>query len=101
MENAPKIELSANGTWAETTLLTYGTEIAVFSPAPFPPGARLELATVAADGSRSPFRIKSHRCKRQPDGRFVVVGATMDLRREGRTVLEELGRSAPGLPKGT
>lgn len=101
MENAPKIELSANGTWAETTLLMYGTEIAVVSPAPFPPGARLDLVAVAGDGSRSPFRMKSHRCKRQADGRFVVVGATMDLRREGRTVLEELGRSAPGLPKGT
>lgn len=95
-----KLELSAQGTWAETTLLLYGTEIGVTSPAPFPPGARLDLVAVAEDGSRSPFRIKSHRCKRMPEGHFVVVGATMDLRREGRAVLDALARTAPGLPKG-
>jgi len=100
VEDGPRIELATQGTWAKTTLLVYGTEIGVVSPAPFPPGARLDLVAVAGDGSRSPFRIKSHRCKRQDDGRFVVVGATMDLRREGRAVLEELGRLAPGLPKG-
>jgi hypothetical protein len=98
--NPPKLELSAQGAWGDTTLLAYGTEVAVTSPVPFPPGARLDLVAVAEDGARSAFRLKSHRCKRQPDGGFVVVGATMDLRREGRAILEALARSAPGLPKG-
>ncbi len=83
-----------------TTLLLFGTEIAVVAPRPSPPGARIEATTVADDGSRSPFRIKVHRCKRQPDGAFVIVGVTIDLRREARAVLEDLGRTAPGLPKG-
>jgi hypothetical protein len=83
-----------------TTLLLYGTEIGVIARSPAPPGARIDAIAVAGDGSRSPFRIKSHRCKRQPDGTFVVVGVTIDLRREGREVLAELARSAPGLPKG-
>ena len=59
--SSPRIELSTNGNWAPTTLLLYGTEVAVVSPAPFPPGARLDLVAVAADGTRSPFRMKSHR----------------------------------------
>lgn len=83
-----------------TTLLLYGTEIAVVARRPSPPGARIEAATVADDGTRSPFRIKVHRCKKQPDGTFIVVGVTIDLRREARAVLEELGRTAPGLAKG-
>ena len=83
-----------------TTLLLYGTEIAVVSRAPAPPGARLDAATIAEDGARSSFRIKVHRCKRQPDGSFVIVGVTLDLRREARAVLEELARTAPGLAKG-
>ena len=92
----PSIELSG----APTTLLLYGTEIGVVSPKPSPPGARVEASTVGDDGARSPFRIKVHRCKRQADGSFVIVGVTIDLRREARAVLEELGRVAPGLPKG-
>jgi hypothetical protein len=91
------IELSG----APTTLLLYGTEIGVVAQKAAPPGARVEATAVADDGSRSSFRIKVHRCKRQPDGAFVIVGVTIDLRREGRAVLEELARTAPGLPKGT
>jgi hypothetical protein len=83
-----------------TTLLLYGTEIAVVSKEPAPPGARVDAATVADDGSRSAFRIKVHRCKRQPDGSFVIVGVTLDLRREAKALLEELGRTAPGLARG-
>jgi len=83
-----------------TTLLMYGTEIGVVAGRPAPPGARVEATAVADDGTRSPFRIKVHRCKRQPDGGFVLVGVTIDLRREGRAVLEELARTAPGLPRG-
>lgn len=83
-----------------TTLLLYGTEIGVISRRPAPPGARLDAVAVADDGTRSPFRIKVHRCKRQEDGTFVVVGVTIDLRREARAVLEALGRTAGGLPKG-
>lgn len=83
-----------------TTLLLYGTEIAVVSKEPAPPGARVDAATVGDDGARSTFRIKAHRCKRQPDGTFVIVGVTLDLRREARAILEELGRTAPGLAKG-
>jgi anti-sigma factor ChrR (cupin superfamily) len=83
-----------------TTLLLYGTEIAVIARKPAPPGARVDAVAVADDGSRSAFRIKVHRCKRQPDGTFVLVGVTIDLRREGRAVLEQLQAAAPGLPKG-
>jgi hypothetical protein len=83
-----------------TTLLLFGTEIGVVSPKPSPPGARVEATAVADDDARSPFRIKVHRCKRQADGSFILVGVTIDLRREGRAVLEELARTAPGLPKG-
>lgn len=90
----------AGGAWAPTTLFHYGTEIVVSSPAPAPPGARVEAAAVGDDGARSAFRIKVHRCKRQEDGTFVLVGVTIDLRREARVVLEELGRAAPGRPLG-
>lgn len=83
-----------------TTLLVYGSEIGVISRTPSPPGARIDATAIADDGARSSFRIKVHRCKKQPTGEFVIVGVTIDLRREGRTVLEELGRTAPGLPKG-
>jgi hypothetical protein len=85
---------------APTTLLLYGTEIAVVSKKAAPPGARVDAVAVADDGARSPFRIKVHRCKRQPDGTFVIVGVTIDLRREGRAVLEQLASAAPGVPKG-
>lgn len=83
-----------------TTLLLYGTEIAVTAPKAAPPGARVDAVAIADDGARSPFRIKVHRCKRQSDGSFVIVGVTIDLRREGRAVLEALAPTTPGLPKG-
>jgi hypothetical protein len=92
----PKLELSGE----PTTLLLYGTEIGVTASKPAPPGARVDATAIADDEGRSPFRIKVHRCKKQADGTFVLVGVTIDLRREGRAVLEELGRVAPGLPKG-
>jgi hypothetical protein len=81
-------------------LLLYGTEIGVTSAVASPPGARVEAVAIADDEARSPFRIKVHRCKRQPDGTFVIVGVTIDLRREGRAVLEHMGSAARGLPKG-
>jgi hypothetical protein len=91
-----RIELSGE----PTTLLLYGTEIGVVANKPSPPGARVDATAIGDDDARSPFRIKVHRCKRQADGSFVIVGVTIDLRREGRAILEELGRVAPGVPKG-
>ncbi len=95
-----RIELTDRERAEPTTLLLYGTEIGVIAQRPAPPGARIDAVAVADDDSRSPFRIKVHRCKRQADGTFILVGVTIDLRREGRAVLEELARVAPGLPKG-
>ncbi len=81
-------------------LAVTASEVAVRASAPAPPGARLDAETIAEDGSRSAFRFKVHRCRRQPDGAFVLVGATQDLRREAKTVLDALGRLGPGLPPG-
>jgi hypothetical protein len=83
------------------TLLAYGTEIGVRTTQSAPPGARLEAMATDDDGTKSPFRIKVHRCRKQEDGAFIIMGATIDLRREGRAVLESLALSAPGVPRGT
>lgn len=87
-ETVPLLSFAKNG------------EIAVRAPSPAPPGARLDAAALADDGAESAFRIKVHRCKREEQGTFVLVGATIDLRREARETLEMLVQSAPGIPRG-
>ncbi len=79
---------------------SWPSEMAVRGTFSAPPGARLEAVAVDDAGARTPFRMKVHRCKRQDDGAFIVVGAAIDLRKEARTVLEGLAASAPGIPRG-
>ena len=62
-----------------------GVELAVASPEPHPPGARLD-GTI--DGL--PLRLKATRCRRREAGAFLLVGKPLDLRRETRMHLEQL-----------
>lgn len=62
-----------------------GSEIALSSPKAHPPGARLDGAL---DGLS--FRMKVHRCRRRDDGRFLLVGRPLDLRKETRDALDAL-----------
>lgn len=95
--NEPSLNL--RGETVQVLAVT-GSEIVVRATSPAPPGARLDAETVAGDGSRSAFRFKVHRCKRQADGAFVIAGGTQDLRREAKIVLDALGRLGPGSPSG-
>lgn len=90
----------------EATLLHYvssgtaGGQIAVRVKSAAPPGARLDATVADATGASSAFRIKIHRGKNMGDGTFVLVGATQELRKEGRALLEALAATAPGIPPG-
>jgi hypothetical protein len=74
--------------------------IALRSPFSAPPGAPLDAIACDNEGNRLSFRVKVHRCKKLEDGVFVIVGATQELRRETRVVLEQLAQTAPGIPPG-
>jgi hypothetical protein len=70
-------------------------EIEIVVPSPHPPGARLALwldlpsaGAEATTDERHEVRMKSHGCKRLPDGRFHVVGRVLDLRRTAREALD-------------
>lgn len=74
-------------------LLAYGpTTFSIRASAAAPPGARLDAVAISDDGVRSAFRMKVHRCRKQEDGSFVLDGATIDLRREGREILVGLAQ---------
>jgi hypothetical protein len=66
-------------------------ELALIAASPFPSGARVGV-TLAVDSRPSLFRIKVHRCRRQEDGTFALVGRPLDLRRETRNALDALAR---------
>lgn len=65
-----------------------GTEMSMHAPRAWPPGARLE-GTLDAHA----LRLKIHRCRRVDEGRFLVVGRPLDLRREVAEHLATLARA--------
>ncbi|MGZ3417240.1 MAG: hypothetical protein ACXWUG_24755 [Polyangiales bacterium] len=79
---------------------TAGGQIALRVKSPGPPGARLDAVARDDEGVASAFRVKVHRCKKMEDGTFVMIGATQELRREGRAILEGMAAGAPGIPPG-
>jgi hypothetical protein len=100
------IILQVSGTSEPATLLRYltngtaGGQIALRVRTPAPPGARLDATATDDAGGSSAFRVKVHRCKKMEDGTFVMQGATQELRREGRAILEAMAATAPGVPPG-
>jgi hypothetical protein len=100
------IELHLAGKNDPAVLLRYltngtaGGQIALRVKSPAPPGARLDATATDDEGATSAFRVKIHRCKKMEDGTFVVLGATQELRREGRAILEAMAATAPGIPPG-
>jgi hypothetical protein len=100
------IVLTVSGKSEPAILLRYltngtaGGQIARRVPTPGPPGARLDATATDDAGVSSAFRVKVHRCKKMEDGTFVMLGATQELRREGRAILESMAATAPGVPPG-
>ncbi len=67
-----------------------GNELSMHAPRAYPPGARLE-GTLDAHA----LRMKVHRCRRVEEGRFLVIGRPLDLRREAADHLATLARTSP------